>query len=237
MICGNFTVSRPSRGSVLELLPPVLLLKPDGGWRLARSDSATHGERVGARASRPTRRALTTDGSALRRGVAKLDQVSQSRRRRLARGDGGPAYRTGASVDPRTTGSALDPSRPRAARGARPLGVFGALHQARRPVHAPLSDRTPDGGGCVSAGIQRRGDCTDCEPVGYETAAAFSKLFHRHHGLSPGRYRAARRSDGGRRASGTFWKQEVAGTWAPAFFALSKVSVSAATSMPVVSRP
>ena len=35
--------------------------------------------------------------------------------------------------------------------------------------------------------------------VGYETAAAFSKLFHRHHGLSPGRYRAARRSEGGRR--------------------------------------
>jgi AraC-like DNA-binding protein len=35
--------------------------------------------------------------------------------------------------------------------------------------------------------------------VGYETTAAFSKLFHRHHGLSPGRYRATRRSDGGRR--------------------------------------
>jgi AraC-like DNA-binding protein len=35
--------------------------------------------------------------------------------------------------------------------------------------------------------------------VGYETAAAFSKLFHRHHGLSPGRYRAARRADGGRK--------------------------------------
>jgi AraC-like DNA-binding protein len=35
--------------------------------------------------------------------------------------------------------------------------------------------------------------------VGYETAAAFSKLFHRYHGLSPGRYRAASRSDGGRR--------------------------------------
>jgi AraC-like DNA-binding protein len=32
--------------------------------------------------------------------------------------------------------------------------------------------------------------------VGYETAAAFSKLFHRHHGLSPGRYRAARRAGG-----------------------------------------
>jgi AraC-like DNA-binding protein len=35
--------------------------------------------------------------------------------------------------------------------------------------------------------------------VGYETPAAFSKLFHRHHGLPPGRYRAARRADGGRR--------------------------------------
>jgi Cupin len=37
LICGNFTVSRPSFGSVLELLPPVLLLKPtaDRGWREA----------------------------------------------------------------------------------------------------------------------------------------------------------------------------------------------------------
>ena len=37
--------------------------------------------------------------------------------------------------------------------------------------------------------------------VGYETAAAFSKLFHRHHGLSPGRFRAARRPDAGRSQS------------------------------------
>jgi AraC-like DNA-binding protein len=29
--------------------------------------------------------------------------------------------------------------------------------------------------------------------VGYETSAAFSKLFQRHYGLSPGRYRATRR--------------------------------------------
>jgi len=35
--------------------------------------------------------------------------------------------------------------------------------------------------------------------VGYETATAFSKLFHRHHGLSPGRYRSVHRPDGGRR--------------------------------------
>ena len=31
MICGKFTVARPSRGSVLELLPPVLLPKPTEG--------------------------------------------------------------------------------------------------------------------------------------------------------------------------------------------------------------
>jgi AraC-like DNA-binding protein len=35
--------------------------------------------------------------------------------------------------------------------------------------------------------------------VGYQTAATFSKLFHRHHGLPPGRYRAVRRFDDGRR--------------------------------------
>jgi AraC-like DNA-binding protein len=34
--------------------------------------------------------------------------------------------------------------------------------------------------------------------VGYETAASFSKLFRRHHGVSPGRYRATRHSDSGR---------------------------------------
>jgi AraC-like DNA-binding protein len=32
--------------------------------------------------------------------------------------------------------------------------------------------------------------------VGYETAAAFSKLFRRHHDLSPGRYRTLSRSNG-----------------------------------------
>src|SRR5262249_55819489 len=30
--------------------------------------------------------------------------------------------------------------------------------------------------------------------VGYETASAFSKLFRRYHGASPGRFRAARRT-------------------------------------------
>lgn len=45
--------------------------------------------------------------------------------------------------------------------------------------------------------------------VGHETATAFSKLFHRRHGLSPGRYRAVRRSDGGRN-QGDILEAEVA---------------------------
>ncbi|HVQ73440.1 MAG TPA: AraC family transcriptional regulator, partial [Bradyrhizobium sp.] len=45
--------------------------------------------------------------------------------------------------------------------------------------------------------------------VGYETAAAFSKLFHRYHGLSPGRYRAERRSDSGE-TQGDIQEAEVA---------------------------
>jgi Cupin len=39
---------------------------------------------------------LTTDRSALCRGAPKLDRVSQSRTRRMAWGDIGPTYRTGA---------------------------------------------------------------------------------------------------------------------------------------------
>ena len=69
----------------------------------------------------------------------------------MAGGDGGPAYRAGASADPRTTGSAVDPARSRAPRWARPLGVRGALHPAGRPADATLPDRTADGGGGVPA--------------------------------------------------------------------------------------
>jgi AraC-like DNA-binding protein len=45
--------------------------------------------------------------------------------------------------------------------------------------------------------------------VGYETAPAFSKLFHRYHGLSPGRYRAARRFNSDER-QGDLQEAEVA---------------------------
>ncbi|MCV3206479.1 AraC family transcriptional regulator [Mesorhizobium sp. YC-39] len=209
MICGNFTVARPSRGSVLELLPPVLLLKPteDGGWLeaiLQRMVSEAAFERPG-------------QGVALSRLTEVLFvEVLRSWIKSLGPGEGGWL---GAMADPHI-GPALQliherPDRPwtlgdlgqsvglgRSAFSARFTKLVGeSMYRyliARRMSEAAFLLETSDDG---IARIANR--------VGYETAAAFSKLFHRHHGLSPGRYRAVRRSDGGRR-QGEILEAEVA---------------------------
>jgi AraC-like DNA-binding protein len=198
MICGNFTVARPSRGSVLELLPPVLLLKPeDGEWLeaiLQRMVSESAFERPG-------------QGVALSRLTEVLFvEVLRSWIKSLGPGEGGWL---GAMADPHI-GPALQliherPDRHwtlgdlrhrvglgRSAFSARFTKLVGqSMYRyliARRMAEAAFLLETSDEG---IARIATR--------VGYETATAFSKLFHRHHGLSPGRYRAVRRSDGGRR--------------------------------------
>ena len=199
MICGNFTVARPLRGSVLELLPSVLLLKPtaDGGWFeavLRRMVSESAVERPGQRV-------------ALSRMTEVLFvEVLRSWIKSLGPGEGGWL---GAMADPHI-GPALQliheqPHRPwtlselghrvglgRSAFSARFTKLVGQSMQryliGRRMAEAAFLLETSDEG---IARIASR--------VGYETTAAFSKLFHRHHGLSPGRYRATRRSDGGRR--------------------------------------
>ncbi|SDA93795.1 AraC family transcriptional regulator [Mesorhizobium qingshengii] len=199
MICGNFTVARPSRGSVLELLPPLLLLKPteDGGWLeaiLQRMVSEAAFERPG-------------QGVALSRLTEVLFvEVLRSWIKSLGPGEGGWL---GAMADPHI-GPALQliherPDRSwtlgelgqnvglgRSAFSARFTKLVGeSMYRyliARRMSEAAFLLETSDDG---IARIATR--------VGYETAAAFSKLFHRHHGLSPGRYRAARRSNGSRR--------------------------------------
>ena len=198
MICGNFSVARPSRGSVLELLPPVLLLKPaeDGGWLeaiLQRMVSESALERPG-------------QGVALSRLTEVLFvEVLRSWIKSLDPGEGGWL---GAMADPHI-GPALQliheqPDRPwtledlgrrvglgRSTFSARFTKLVGqSMYRyliARRMAEAAFLLETTDEG---MARIATR--------VGYETAAAFSKLFHRHHGLSPGRYRATRGSDGGR---------------------------------------
>lgn len=198
MICGNFTVERPSRGSVLELLPPLLLLKPteDDGWLdaiLQRmvSESALARPGQGVALSRLTEVLFV---EVLRSWIKSLDS-----------GEGGWL---GAMADPHI-GPALQliherPDRPwtldelgnrvglgRSAFSARFTKLVGEpMYRyliARRMSEAAFLLETSDEG---IARIAAR--------VGYETAAAFSKLFRRHYGLSPGRYRAVRRSDGGR---------------------------------------
>jgi AraC-like DNA-binding protein len=198
MICGNFSVSRPAHGSVLELLPPVLHLKPaaDDDWLeaiLQRMVSESAIERPG-------------QGVALSRLTEVLFvEVLRSWINSLGPGQGGWL---GAISDPHI-GPALhliheQPDRPwtlrdlgqrvglgRSAFSARFTRLVGQPMQryliGRRMMEAAFLLETTDEG---IARIASR--------VGYETATAFSKLFHRHHGLSPGRYRATARLHDGR---------------------------------------
>jgi AraC-like DNA-binding protein len=199
MICGNFTVAQPARGSVLELLPPVLLLKPaeDGGWLAAILQRMVNESAV----ARPGQ------GVALSRLTEVLFvEVLRNWIKSLGPGEGGWL---GAMADPHI-GPALQliherPDRPwtlgelgqsvglgRSAFSDRFTRLVGqSMYRyliARRMAEAAFLLETSDEG---IARIASR--------VGYQTAAAFSKLFHRQHGLSPGRYRTLRRSDGGRR--------------------------------------
>src|ERR1700743_691852 len=187
MICGNFTVSRPLFGSVMELLPPVLLLKPtaDGGWLeaiLRRMVSESALERPGQRVAL-SRLTEVLFVEVLRSWIASLSP-----------GQGGWL---GAISDPHI-GPALklihaNPERPwtlsdlgrrvpgRSAFSARFTKLVGQSMQRyvieRRMAEAAFLLEASDE---PIARIANR--------VGYETAAAFSKLFQRHHGLYTGRY-------------------------------------------------
>ncbi len=209
MICGNFTVSRPRLGSVLELLPPVLLLKPtaDGGWLeaiLRRMVTEFALERPGQRVAL-SRLTEVLFVEVLRSWIASLSP-----------GQGGWL---GAISDPHI-GPALkliheNPERPwtlsdlgqrvglgRSVFSARFTKLVGqSMHRyviERRMAEAAFLLETSDEPIARIAG-----------KVGYETAAAFSKLFHRYHGVSPGRYRISRRSDSGER-QGDFQEAAVA---------------------------
>ncbi|MEQ1951442.1 AraC family transcriptional regulator [Mesorhizobium sp. CN2-181] len=209
MICGNFTVERPSRGSVLELLPPLLLLKStDGGGGLNTLLERMVSESAFARPGQDVALSRLTDVlfvEVLRSWIASLDY-----------GEGGWL---GAMADPHI-GPALQliherPEQPwtlgnlghrvglgRSAFSARFTKLVGqSMYRyliARRMAEAAFILESSDDG---IARVASR--------VGYETAAAFSKLFHRHHGLSPGRYRAIRRFDRSRK-QGNILEEEMA---------------------------
>ncbi|MBW7971254.1 AraC family transcriptional regulator [Bradyrhizobium sp. BR 10289] len=199
MICGNFTVSRPVLGSVMELLPPVLQLKPktDSGWLeaiLRRMISEFALERPGQRVAL-SRLTEVLFVEVLRSWISSLDP-----------GQGGWL---GAISDPHI-GPALkliheNPERPWALSDlGRRVGLGRSAFSARftRLVGQPMQRYVIERRMVEAAFLLETTDESIAQiasRVGYETPAAFSKLFQRHHGLSPGRYRAARRSNGGER--------------------------------------
>jgi AraC-like DNA-binding protein len=199
MICGNFTVSRPLFGSVLELLPPVLLLKPtaDGGWLeaiLRRMVSESAVERPGQRVAL-SRLTEVLFVEVLRSWIASLSP-----------GQGGWL---GAISDPHI-GPALkliheNPEQPWTLSdlGQR-VGLGRSVFSARftklvgQSMHRYVIERRMAEAGFLLE-TSDESIARIASRVGYETAAAFSKLFNRYHGMSPGRYRATRRSYHGER--------------------------------------
>lgn len=194
MICGNFTVSRPLFGSVIELLPPVLLLKPtpDGGWFeaiLRRMVSESALERPGQHVAL-SRLTEVLFVEVLRSWIASLSP-----------GQGGWI---GAMSDPHI-GLALrliheNPEQPwTLGELGRRVGLGRSVFSARftklvgQSMHRYVIQRRM----AEAAFLLETSDepiARVASRVGYETAAAFSKSFHRYHGLSPGRYRAAQPS-------------------------------------------
>src|SRR3954452_16597424 len=202
MICGNFTVSRPLFGSVLELLPPVLLLKPtaDRVWLeaiLRRLVSESALERPGQRVAL-SRLTEVLFVEVLRSWIASLSPGQGGWLGAISDPHIGPALKL-IHENPERSWTLSDLGHRvglgRSVFSARFTKLVGqSMHRyviERRMAEAAFLLETSDE---PIARIASR--------VGYETAAAFSKLFHRHHGLSPGRYRASRRAEAGHVRSG-----------------------------------
>lgn len=196
MICGNFTVSRPMFGSVLELLPPLLLLKATANaqWlelilRRMVSESERESPGQGVVLSRLTEVLFV---EVLRHWISSLST-----------GQGGWL---GAISDPHI-GPALkliheNPEQPWTLSGlGRRVGLGRSAFSERftRLVGQSVQRYVIERRMAEAAFLLETTDDSIAQiasRVGYETAAAFSKLFHRHNGESPGRYRAARRAGG-----------------------------------------
>ena len=193
MICGRFSLLRPSPNNVLKLLPSVLHLRPaaDRGWL------ETILQRMVAEAAveRPGQLAVLS-----RMTEVLFVEVLRSWIKSLGPGEGGWL---GAIAD-RYIGKALQlihehPEHPWTL-GAlgRHVGLGRSAFAARftslvgQPVHQYLVARRMD----EAALMLESGDdaiARIASRVGYETTTAFSKAFKQHYSFSPGRYRA--RSD------------------------------------------
>ena len=192
MICGLFSLSRPSRIGVLEALPPLLHLRPSNdGWlelllqRIVVESAVQHPGQQ-AVLSRMTEVLFV---EALRSWIKTLDP-----------GEGGWL---GAMSDP-YIGKALQLIHERSQRPwtlaelGRGAGLGRSAFSARftrlvgRPVHRYMVARRMDEAALM---LETSDDAIDriAARVGYETTTAFSKAFRQHYGIPPGRYRVRKR--------------------------------------------
>jgi AraC-like DNA-binding protein len=193
MICGYFSLSRPSPNSVLDLLPPVLHLK-----------SATNRDWLDTilrRMVEESALALPGQRAVLSRMTEVLFvEVLRSWIKSLGPGEGGWL---GALGD-RQIGKAPQLIHERPDRAwtlhelGRRVGLGRSAFSARftKLVGQPMNQYLIAHRMEEAASLLESDDEAISEVaarVGYETASAFSRLFHRHHGMSPGRYRAARK--------------------------------------------
>jgi len=194
MICGYFSLSRPSRSSVFDLLPPMLRLKPMAGrdWLEALLKRMVTECELG----------LPGQMAALSRMTEMLFvEVLRSWTRSLRPGEGGWL---GALRDPHI-GKALQliherPDQPWTLRelGQR-VGLGRSAFAGRfttlvgQPMNRYLiAHRMEEAASLIESSDD--GIAEIAARVGYETTSAFSKLFRRYHGTSPGRFRTARRT-------------------------------------------
>jgi AraC-like DNA-binding protein len=197
MICGYFSVSRPSESNVLELLPPILRLESSANrdWldtilRRMVSESAL---------ALPGQRAVLS-----RMTEVLFVEVLRSWIKSLRPGEGGWL---GALGD-RYIGKALQLMHERPDRAwtlremGRRVGLGRSVFSARftKLVGQPMNQyliahRMAEAASLLELGDESISDVA--ARMGYETASAFSKAFHRSKGMSPGRYRAARKRTNG----------------------------------------
>jgi AraC-like DNA-binding protein len=190
MMCGRFSLSRPTPGNVLELLPSVLHLKPaaDREWL----ETILQRMVTEAALQRPGQLAVLS-----RMTEVLFVEVLRSWIKSLGPGEGGWL---GAIAD-RYIGRALqviheNPGHPwTLAELGRHVGLGRSAFSARftrlvgQPVYRYLVARRMD----EAALMLETGDDAIAKiatRVGYETTTAFSNAFKQHYSFSPGRYRS-----------------------------------------------
>jgi AraC-like DNA-binding protein len=188
LICGYFTLARPARSNVLQLLPPILHLRPDNDWleavlqRIVTESSRQH----------PGQCAVLA-----RITEVLFVEVLRAWTKSLAAGEGGWF---GGLTDPEI-GKALqlihnEPWRPWSLRElGQSSGLSRSTFAARftklvgQPLHRyVVARRMEDAALMLESGNESIARIA--AHAGYATTAAFSKVFQKHYGISPGRYRA-----------------------------------------------